>query len=43
MSCGNVKIKQVKLLKIQTRALNTSNIFGLYLIFSSGSSAFIPK
>ena len=43
MNSGNVKRKQVKSLKLQTEALNTANLFGFYLIFSSGSSVFIPK
>ena len=43
MYCRNVKRKQVTSLKIQIRVLNKTNLFGLYLIFSSGSSVFIPK
>ncbi len=43
MCSGNVKRKQVKSLKTQIRVLNETNLFGLYLIFSSGSSVFIPK
>jgi len=43
MNCGNVKRKRIRSLKIQARALNTANLFGFYLIFSSGSSVFIPK
>ncbi len=43
MNCGNVKRKRISLLKTQSRALNTAILFGPYLIFSSGSSALIPK
>jgi len=43
MNCGNVKRKRICSLKTQSRALNTANLFGFYLIFSSGSSALIPK
>lgn len=43
MNCGNVKRKRIGSLKIPTRALNTTILFSLYLIFSSGSSALIPK
>lgn len=43
MNCGNVKRKRISLLKTQTRALKTAILFRLYLIFSSGSSALIPK
>ena len=43
MNCGNVKRKQIRSLKTQARTLNTAILFGLYLIFSSGSSVFIPK
>ena len=43
MDCRNVKRKQIKSLKTQARALNTAILFVVYLIFSSGSSVFIPK
>ena len=43
MNCGNVKRKRIGSLKTPTRALNTAILFRLYLIFSSGSSALIPK
>lgn len=43
MNCGNVKRKRISSLKTQTKALNTAILFRFYLIFSSGSSALIPK
>ena len=43
MNFGNVKRKRLRLLKTPIRVLNAAITFGVYLIFSSGSSVFIPK
>jgi hypothetical protein len=43
MNCGDVKRKRIEQSEKRAKTPGTAKFFEFYLIFSSGSSVFIPK